>query len=222
MGAILSPTGAAYAVGVSDHVDPRRTGETTQSFGPTSGVGTGWVGLGALVLVAVATGVQERSLLGVRVVLGVALAATLVWCYLLRPRLRIGPRAVVLRNAYADLVLPLHRVDGVRMSTVTKIYTDDDRTWVGVAVGHPVRAMMRESAGRRPRGDSHRGSDLSLSGRVLADRVPQFVEQRITDAVARAKSSHPDPGEAARRVLHVPLLALTGLLAAAFVVSLLV
>lgn len=167
---------------------------TEQRFGPTTGAMSGVVGMVLVVAVIVLSVLNERTLFGLRVDLVAALFGWLIWCFMLRPRVIIGADDVRLRNALVDTTIPLARVTDVSMGTVTAVFVGGER-YVGIAVGHSVRNLMRQSVGRRDRGATGEGPTTALSGRLLGDKVPDFVAQQINQAsiVARTAGQSTEP-----------------------------
>ncbi len=167
---------------------------TEQRFGPTTGAISGVIGMVLVVAVIVLSVLNERTLFGLRVDIVAALFGWLIWCFMLRPRVILGADDVRLRNALVDTKIPLARVTDVSMGTVTAVFVGGER-YVGIAVGHSVRTLMRHSAGRRSRGDTGDGPITALSGRLLGDKVPDFVAQQINQAsiVARTAGQSTEP-----------------------------
>jgi len=135
-------------------------GALEQRYGPTSGSFVGFLGLGlcALVIALVVAGGPTTG--SVRVAIAAAGAAVLIWAYLLRPRIIIeaGGATLVLRNPLSTWRIPLDSVRVVGVKTVTTVKTDDAR-YDAVAVGYPLRKIVREG---RPGGPG-----LSMSGMMM-------------------------------------------------------
>lgn len=180
-----------------------RTGQ--HRFPPTSGVVAGWIGV-ALAVAGVTTAlVSDPSRNGVRFALAAGAFGVLVWCNMLRPRVVIGPRVLELRNAYSSWHVPLRAVRRVAVRAITRVYTEE-RAFNAVAVGRPVRAMIRPQV--RP-GDV---SDIVASRDQLdSDLVADFVTDQILIAADRARSEGQEPG-AVTRTWAVPELGALALL----------
>lgn len=182
-------------------------------FPPTSGVAAGWIGV-ALSVAAVATAlISDPSRNGVRFALAAALFGGLVWCFMLRPRVVIGPQVLELRNAFSSWHVPLVEVRRVSVRAITRVYTEE-RQFNGVAVGRPVRAIIRPQV--RP-GDV---TDIVASRDQLdSDLVADFVTDQILIAADRARAEAHVPVAASRSWALLELVAL-GLLLAGLVLSL--
>ena len=111
-------------------------------FGPTTGGFVGWLGVGVGLLASGWVLVDSRDVGSLRAVCLLLILVVLSWTYLLRPRVVLHPDELELRNALADWHLPLASVQGVRVRQTTVVYTEADQ-YVGIAVGHPLRKMMR-------------------------------------------------------------------------------
>jgi hypothetical protein len=184
-------------------------------FGPTSGLFPGVLGLALVAVVVVLTLVANRSVGGVRVALAALAVGVLIYAYLVRPRVVLGPRTVLLRNAFIDYVIPYAAIQDVSVRTVTRVYVGE-RTYAGIGVGHPARKLLREQGQRRP--DSP-PAQTSLRGQVLHDAIPDFVAAQVLEKATLSTEG----GEAGpvRRKLAVPELVALGVLVVAFLVSLL-
>lgn len=111
-------------------------------FTPSSGTGAGWTGLVIAVIAVVAVLLDDRTLGGARIALVAAIFGLLVWSYMLRPRVVIGSSELELRNPFTSWHVPLAAIRKVSVRAVTLVYTDD-RRFDGVAVGRPVRTLVR-------------------------------------------------------------------------------
>jgi hypothetical protein len=199
------------------------TKSTTDSarrvFGPTTGLVTGWLGLAIAAAVVVFTLVEDRTAVGVRVVLGALVCALVLWCYLLRPRVILEADRLELRNAFSTWTIPWTRVGDVLVRTVTRIYVGE-RAYVGVAVGHSARSMMR--AARKERRTLV--AEPHVSTRAVDQPLPSLIEEAIRDRARTAQEAagpEADRGEVTRRWAVPELVALVVLVvafAAAFAV----
>jgi hypothetical protein len=196
-------------------------------FTPTSGTVVGWSGIAVVCGVLVFILVDDRSVVSIRFALAVAMFGVLVWCYMLRPRLVIGPVHVELRNAFSSWFVPLADVRRVAVRTITRVYTDE-RHFDAVAVGRPVRSMRGRSGGGR----AFRMPGLNPSftiedtpalkrpqATLNADGVADFVTEQILHAADEARATA-QTGGSAHRAWAWPELGGLALLAVAFAVSL--
>jgi hypothetical protein len=208
---------------------PRANGDELV-YKPTSGAATGWAGVALALVVVLAVLVEDRTLRGTRYALGGSLFGLLVWCYMLRPRLVIGSTLLELRNPFSSWHVPLAAVERVAVRAVTSVYTDD-RRFDGLAVGRPVRSLMRgQTAARRSIGVPGLGgtrisegaaASRLPQGRLDANMVANLVVEQILYAAERARATGQRATDARRSWAAVEL-GFLGLLAVAFVVSLLV
>jgi hypothetical protein len=199
-------------------------------YTPTSGTGTGWVGIALAVVVVVAILVDDRSVRGTRFVLAALVFGLLVWCYMLRPRLVIGRTVLELRNPFSSWFVPLATIDKVAVRAVTMVHTTDERRYDGVAVGRPVRSLVRgrtvpnRSIGIPGLGGSRASEGAAASrvpkGRLDANMVANLVVEQILFAAEQTRATR-EPVPAPQRTWAVVELAALGLLVAAFAVSLL-
>ena len=192
------------------------TKSTTDSarrvFGPTTGLVTGWLGLSIAAAVIVFTLVEDRTAVGARVVLGSLVCALVLWCYLLRPRVILEADRLELRNAFSTWAIPWTRVGDVLVRTVTRIYVGE-RAYVGVAVGHSARSMMR--AARKER--QTLVTEPHVSTRAVDQPLPSLIEEAIRDRARTAQeAAGPDVarGEITRRWAVPELVALVVLVVA--------
>jgi hypothetical protein len=199
-----------------------------QSYGPTSGTISGVLGLVLVSVIGVSMLIEDRDIGGVRLALLMALADVLIWAFLLRPRIIIEPPVVVLRNAFIDQTIPLDQVEQVVVRAFT-VLRANGKKYVGVAVGHPVRKLGRGAgnvqvgnAGRRGRTmNTDMGPTPTTKSRNSTVNMPDFVEERLRDAVAHEKLGPPSQGHVVRS-WAVPELVALAVLAVAFVVSILI
>jgi hypothetical protein len=198
-------------------------------FTPTSGTTIGWCGLALVAGVLVFILVDDRSTVSIRFALGVAMFGVLVWCYMLRPRLVIGPTEVELRNAFSSWHVPLADVRRVAVRTITRIYTDDGQ-YDGVAVGRSVRSLRRGGAGSR-RAFRMPGLNPSFSiedtpalkrpqANLDSDGVADFVTEQLLVSAERARDEGQAGGSTPYRTWAVPELTGLLVLAVGFAVSL--
>jgi hypothetical protein len=198
-------------------------------FTPTSGTTIGWCGLALVVGVLVFILVEDRSTVSIRFALAVAMFGVLVWCYMLRPRLVIGPAEVELRNAFSSWHVPLVEVRRVAVRTITRVYTADGQ-YDGVAVGRSVRSLRTGGAGaRRPSRMPGLNPSFSIEdtpalkrpqANLDADGIADFVTEQLLAAADRVRAEGPRGGSAPYRTWAVPELTGLLVLVLGFVVSL--
>jgi hypothetical protein len=197
-------------------------------FTPTSGTVVGWSGIALVCGVLAFILLDDRSLVSIRFALAVAMFGVLVWCYMLRPRLVIGPVEVELRNAFTSWFVPLADVRRVAVRTFTRVYTDE-RHFDAVAVGRPVRSMR---GGRSGGARAFRMPGLNPSftiedtpalrrpqATLNADGVADFVTEQILSAADEARATARTGGSPHRSWAWRELAGLA-LLAVGFAVSL--
>jgi hypothetical protein len=199
-------------------------------FTPTSGTFSGWLGVGLAGVVFVVVALDDHTLRGSRIAIGALTFGLVVWCFMLRPRIRIGPRVLELRNPFTTWHVPLASVRRVAVRAVTRVWDDEERHFDGVAVGRPVRSLVRGGAsksryvGPPGLGGARMNDDADSSrlpkGNLDADMVADFVTEQILLFADRAREAGDSPGTPRRRWAWLELVAL-GLLVVALVVSLL-
>jgi hypothetical protein len=165
------------------------------SFGPTTGLFTGVLGLVVVALVVVITLVEDRTVVGLRVIFATLAVGVVVWCYLLRPRIILQADSVLLRNAVVDHDIAYAATDDVVIRTITRVYVGD-KTYPGLGVGHPARKLMRNQT----RDSTPLAATTAITGKLLADALPDFVQDQILERMTLARQ---DPG-ASRRVVTRP------------------
>jgi hypothetical protein len=182
----------------------------------------------AIALVDVLVDGHSRG--GARFGLGAAIFGVLVWCFMLRPRLVIRSAELELRNAFGSWHVPLASVRRVAVRAVTRVYTDE-RRFEGVAVGRPVRSLMRgrparqETVGVPGFGASRLSQPAEATrppkGQLDADMTADFVVEQILHAADRARAETTAAGTPARTWAWPELVLLVALVVA-FVLTLLV
>jgi hypothetical protein len=199
------------------------------ALGPTSGLLTGWIGEAIAAAVALTGVLEHHGLESVRVVLGALLGGALVWSFLLRSRVVLRTSEVLLRNVYVDTAIPYTLVDRFVVRSVTHVFVGGKR-YVGSGVGRSARSMIRKPRARGAFGGVSGGlldaapAASTATKRGSAD-VADFLEEQVADRVGRARDWAGAPvaaGGEVRRSVAWPELAVTVVLAAAFVVSLVV
>jgi hypothetical protein len=197
-----------------------------QKFHPTNGTTVGWVGLATAAVVVVVTVVTEPNLLGVRVVLGTALVALLVWVVLLRPRAAAYPETLVLQNQLTDLHLPLARIDAVVVRQMLNVWIGEER-YVCPGIGRSTRNLLKtRSRGPMAVLGIEQTDDRMGMGQIgeigTTGDYANFVETRIADLARSARrdlrDAEPPPVHREWAGRELTALAVVG---AAFLVSLL-
>jgi hypothetical protein len=197
-----------------------------QRFKPTLGVALGYVGLTVAALVVLSLLTTEQNLTGVRWSLGTGVVAVLVWAVMIRPRATAYDDTLVLHHMLSDTHLPLARIDAAVVRQMLHVWIGEDR-YVCTGIGRSTRKLLK----RRSRGamaglgvvqaDDHAGmGDVAELGSGADDAT--FVETRIEDLARTARRDRQAEPPLVRRTWAVPELAVLGVLAAAFLVSLLV
>jgi hypothetical protein len=192
-----------------------------ERFRPSSGAPLGWVSIAVLAVVLVVALVSEPNLLGVRIALGIALAAALVWAVLLRPRATAYADTLVLHNMVSDTQLPLAGIEAVTVRQTLNVWVGE-RRYVCAGIGRSPRQLLRQRS-RTTGALEFQRADLSgtgAGGPVLGDvDYAGFVESRIEE-LARAARRDGRASTPVRRQWAVPELSALLTLAAAFAVSL--
>jgi hypothetical protein len=213
-------------------VSVREGRDDGQTFTPSSGAGAGWTGVVIVVIALVAVVLDDRTLGGARIAVVAAIFGLLVWCYMLRPRVVIGSSELELRNPFTSWHVPLAAIRKVAVRAVTLVYTDD-RRFDGVAVGRPVRTLVRgrtvpqRSLGVPGFGANRisEGADASRQpkGQLDPNTYADFLTEQVLAHAERARESAPEsePG-AARRSWAWPELAGLAVLTITLVVILFV
>ncbi|WP_310964459.1 hypothetical protein [Nocardioides terrisoli] len=182
---------------------------TEPSLGPTSGSVSGWLGECIVVIVIIMAVTGGGGLPMARVVIGALLVAVLIWAFLLRSRVVLRDDGILLRNVFSDTSVPYGLVDRVTVRSVTHVFVGE-RRYVGVGVGRSRRAMTRQTPTRGTEPDTPRT-------RLAGSDLPDFLEQQVA---VRLKDATPGEGVVRRRWAW-PEIAVTGVLAVVFVVTLL-
>jgi hypothetical protein len=200
-------------------------------FTPTSGTFSGWLGVGLAAVAFVAVVLDDHTLRGGRIAIAALTFGLVVWCFMLRPRILIGSTLLELRNPFTTWHVPLASVRRVAVRAVTRVWDDEDRHFDGVAVGRPVRSLVRGGAskaryvGPPGLGGARMTDDADASrvpkGNLDADMVADFVTEQILLCADRAREAGETPAEPRRTWAWLELGAL-GVLVLALVVTLLV
>lgn len=204
-------------------------GRPAQRFSPTSGVVSGWLGVGLATIMVGSVVLGDHTRSGLRFALAAAGFGLLLWCFMLRPRLVIGDAELELRNPFSSWHIPLAEVRRVSVRAVTQVFTGDERRFDGVAIGRPARSLVR--GGRPPStrllgmpGRSLPVAEEPTSSRRSTSLTPNamadFVTEQILHAADRARSAPTSPG-VPRRSWAWPEIVVLAVLAVALVLSLL-
>ena len=157
-----------------------------EKFAPAGGRITGGLGLA---VVAVMVGIEVFDPSGIPLLLLAAclVAAVLMWATMLRPQVSTADGNLVLRNAFATVLIPLAAVEDLSVRQVLAVRTAR-RRYVGSGVGRTVRQAVksRPADGRTeavgPTLGAALGGDAPSqvdSGMAYAD----WVELRLRDLV---------------------------------------
>lgn len=186
-----------------------------QTFGPTSGVVSGWIGVITGTAVAAWLVIDRPSSDAVRAALLVAAAVVLCWSFLLRPRVRLREDELELRNALSDWHIPLAAVEGIVVRQATVVLAGGRRL-VGIGVGVPLRKLVR----RRLGSEFERGIEAPepAVGHPALQLTDVMVE-RIQWAAREARRSGAEAGSPTRTWAVPELVVLAVLLIGAVVVS---
>ncbi len=152
--------------------------EQEQRFGPSSGSFIGILGLLLCALVVALVAAGDPTPGSARVAVAAVGAAVLIWAYLLRPRIILegSGATLVLRNPLSSWRIPLDAVRVVGVKTVTTVKTDDAR-YDAVAVGYPLRKLVRDARPGLP-GPSMSGMMMPSLRGTSFDPTPEVGKAR--------------------------------------------
>ena len=197
---------------------PSTSRPLTPTFGPTSGVITGVLGITFGALVVVVTIVHGVDAAAWPYIAGGLFAIAVCWALLLRPRVVLGADELVLRNVVSDYRIPYTRISDFLVRTTTVVIADDHK-YVGLGVGRGMREMTRtrrvasdpltRTRGLPPEPEPARRPGASHSA---ADQLEQHVAERMKDPA-------PSKGRV-RRTPAVPEIVALVVTGAGFVLSL--
>jgi hypothetical protein len=211
----------------------QQDGRPVERFKPTNGAFVGWAGI---LLAALAIGyvlVAQHSLAGLRLALGAAFAAALVWSTQLRPRVTAYPRHLRLHGPVRDTLVPYVAINEVTLGQTLNVRVGT-RRFVCVGIGRSIGFEMRQ----RVRSQGSSGGAFGNRAYQFASPadtavVPDagvsyasFVLDRINDLVAAARSEESreravDAARDVRRQLAVPEVVALVVTGVAFAASLL-
>jgi hypothetical protein len=122
-----------------------------EAFRPTSGYWLGWFGV--VLFAAVAAEVLARSRSGSSLAAASALAwgALVMWIGLVRPRVLARSDHVLLRNAFRDIAVPWHLVDGIMVRLTLRVYVGDE-IHQAASISRGARPAVGGSTRRRGQG----------------------------------------------------------------------
>lgn len=196
-------------------------------YGPTSGQVSGWLGIGGALAIAIISVSHGLSHVDVVLALAMLFTATLIWAFMVRPRVVLGSEELVLRNAVVDYWVPYAAIRRIVVRSVTQVWVDERRL-VGIGVGRGRKTMMTSRAGQprarmfgarayeTPSEQTRRRRGLDLS--QLADLLEEQVMRRANDASVQPGSS---TGPGVRRVAAKPEIAALAVTLAALVLAVL-
>ncbi|MGZ4438547.1 MAG: hypothetical protein ACXVW0_08625 [Nocardioides sp.] len=164
-----------------------------ERFAPTSGLFLGWAGLAFAAVAVVWVAFEVHTVTGLRVGLGAAVFALVVWMTQLRPRAAAYPRDLVLRNSVRDTHIPLHAVEEVTVRQSLQVYADG-RRHVCIGIGRSAREQLKATRRRRQQtmGFSSRWQEFKGKAEMagLDERAmtyATFVETRIDELAEQAR-----------------------------------
>lgn len=206
-----------------------------ERFKPTSGVFLGYAGL-AMALFAVGYCLfSVHTVVGLRVGLGAAFGAVLIWVSQLRPRVTAYADALLLKGSLQDIRIPYLAIEEVSVTQMLNVFAEG-RRYVCVGIGKGIAAETRERAKRQRERDklqargtrSGRARELSEKADAAApDQTAMsyhtFVVTRIEELVDRAKRDQRGAEvPPVTRSVALPEVVGLAVTAVAFLVSLLV
>ncbi|MET3962934.1 hypothetical protein ABIE44_002868 [Marmoricola sp. OAE513] len=206
-----------------------RTGSGEQRYGPTAGTVTGWLGLVVCVALAAVFAVVDVGAARPPWICGFVGGAVVIWATMLRPVIVVrAPDQVELRNPLSSWLIPLASVEVVQVRAVTRVVASGT-PYDAVAVGRRIRKMVRNGPERVKLGDFGPNTGVAVpvdpptarfdvsTPEALADLMTEQILAAAEDARRTGKPAGP-----AVRSWAVLEIALLGVAAVAFVVSLFV
>jgi hypothetical protein len=158
--------------------------DAVEKFRPTSGRITGALGL-VLVAAIVLIGVLDRDAGISPVLLCAALVVgVVIWATMLRPRLWATDSALVMRNSFSTVTVPLAAIEQIAVRQVCAVRVGDQR-YVSPAVGKSWRQALRSD--RKLRHNEGRDDKEPQPGTMpyagfVEDRLHQLAEEARTKA----------------------------------------
>ena len=209
--------------------DPTTT-EPVERFKPTSGALHGYFGLAICAFGIGYVALAEQTLTGLRIALGLATFAVLVWISTLRPRATLYPEHLLLKNSLVDVRIPLRLVQDIVVTRTLNVWAGGKR-YVCIGIGKPLRSLFQGSRASKSAAAGLFGAGSLHAYAERGDRVPAdqtatgyetFVARRIQEQVDEARSTPASAPEKVRHLAAWPEIAALAVTASAFVVSLLV
>lgn len=183
-----------------------------QRYGPTTGAVSGWMGLVMSVLSAVLL-LLHPTTGQVRGALGLGIAAMLIWCYVLRPRVIIRePSTLLLRNAFSTWNVPLAAISRIQIKAITRVSLGD-QSYDGLGVGRRVTVMLRGGSGAAPNRQF-----MKREPAKTPEGIADLVIEQVLAAADRAKETGQRTEPVRRSWARVELV-LLGAMVLALVVS---
>jgi hypothetical protein len=211
-------------------------GQPVERFKPTTGAFAGWAGI-LLALAGIGyVVVEQRTLGGLRLALGAAFGAVLLWATQLRPRVTAYARHLRLHGPVRDTVVPYLAINEVTMGQVLNVRVGTRRyvcVGIGRSVGYEMRHRVRSQGQGQGAGGIGGNRSYQFAGREQTSEFRDssksyatFVLDRINHLVAAAHAEGDRAGEepALREVSRryaVPELVALVVTGVAFLVSLL-
>jgi hypothetical protein len=188
-----------------------------ERFKPTSGALLGWTGLVCAAVAIVYCAFAVHTVTGLRVALGAAVAAVVIWLTQLRPRATAYPHHLVLQNVVRDTAIPLGAIEEVSVRQSLQVYAQD-RRHVCIGIGEPLREELKRRRRHQQSllGSSRWGEFAARAERAAPDQTamsyPTFVVTRIEELVDEEKRSLAgrDPGRVNRAWAWPELAVLAG------------
>ncbi|MGZ4443085.1 MAG: hypothetical protein ACXVXC_07980 [Nocardioidaceae bacterium] len=201
---------------------------TVERFKPTNGYVIGYVSLAVVVGGVVWIAVDDPTLAGLRIALGMLFAGVLIYATQIRPRARIDTAGtLVLKNTFRDTHVPLVLVDAAKVSQALVVYVGAKR-YVCIGIGKPIRKELRRSRRSTVFGGSRVSSLVDFGEHAQAAAGERnvtyetWVAQRIEELAGNArKELHGGtPTGEVRRTVAWPELAAALVTGVLFVVTL--
>ncbi len=195
---------------------------SVERFPPTNGRITGTLGV-LLGLVLVGTGVAGRGGLNLSAVLAGLLVVALCWTSVLYPGLRVEHGAVVMRNMFRTIRLPLAAIEEARLIHVM-LFRVGDHKYLSPVISQSRRQLHRRQTTRlrgedfvdRPHTDVLRAKDVETRINDLMDEAREHAGIRVGSDAQRELASEVEQTTNWWHVALVTLLALALLLSLLF------
>ncbi len=155
--------------------------ESVQWFRPTSGRVIGSLGLVAAAAVFILALVDWSASASLPTAAGAALAGVLIWAAMLRPRVGLTGSALVLRNMFETVHVPLAAIEQLVVRQFLAVRAGE-RRYVSSALGHSMRSLIRSASKEK------RGSGLRTPEHVTDLKYADLVEQQIRAAAEEARA----------------------------------